>query len=228
MARRGLCSRREAARLIQAGAVQVDGHGITEPGRHVPLACEIRCGDLAHGPTVLLHKAIGITSPAAVDEITAARCVADVDQPLQAAALQQRGRLRVAGRLDAASSGLLVATADGRVARTLTAGSRIAKTYAVTLAGPVDDRLLHALRRIDRLDGEALLPMRIDRLAPDRLGFVLRQGRKHQIRRCCLQLGLRVLRLERERIGPWRLEGLQAGAWMAVDPAPLLRMEAGG
>ena len=78
--------------------------------------------------------------------------------------------------------------------------SDIARTY---------DALNHGLS----LDGEALQPARVEWANDDQLRFVLKEGKKRQIRRMCELVGLQVLGLKRVRIGSVMLGALPAGAW---------------
>ena len=124
-----------------------------------------------------------------------------------------------AGRLDIDSVGLLVLTQDGRIARQLIGeDSAIEKEYLVRVAHRAAARrcrpaTLALLRHGLSLDGEALRPAEVEWLNDDQLRFVLREGKKRQIRRMCEAVGLQVLGLKRVRIGGVVLGELPAGQW---------------
>jgi 23S rRNA pseudouridine2604 synthase len=80
---------------------------------------------------------------------------------------------------------------------------------------PVDlARLRHGLQ----LDGQALKPARVEWQNPEQLRFVLKEGRKRQIRRMCEQVGLKVVGLKRVRIGQVTLGQLPLGQWRYLAP----------
>jgi len=135
------------------------------------------------------------------------------------------------GRLDIDSIGLLVLTQDGRVARTLIGeSSNIEKEYLVRVqyapngpqgAGVValnvqaifPAQQLALLRHGLSLDEQPLKPALVDWQNPEQLRFVLREGKKRQIRRMCEQVGLHVVGLKRVRIGQVVLGNLPVGQW---------------
>ena len=135
---------------------------------------------------------------------------------------QLRG-LAPAGRLDIDSVGLLVLTQDGRVARALIGeDSDIDKEYLVRVAyGDITTDVqaafpreqLARLRHGLSLDGQPLRPAQVDWQNPEQLRFVLREGKKRQIRRMCEQVGLKVTGLKRIRIGRVLLGQLPQGQW---------------
>ena len=135
---------------------------------------------------------------------------------------QLRG-LAPAGRLDIDSVGLLVLTQDGRVARALIGeDSDIDKEYLVRVAyGDITTDVqaafpreqLARLRHGLSLDGQPLKPAQVDWQNPEQLRFVLREGKKRQIRRMCEQVGLKVTGLKRIRIGRVLLGQLPQGQW---------------
>jgi 23S rRNA pseudouridine2604 synthase len=123
-----------------------------------------------------------------------------------------------AGRLDIDSVGLLVLTQDGRVAKQLIGeDSEVEKEYLVRVASAEGKRLsdesLALLRHGLELDGEALRPALVEWVNDDQLRFVLKEGKKRQIRRMCEGVGLQVLGLKRVRIGKVMLGDLPAGQW---------------
>ena len=133
----------------------------------------------------------------------------------------QPGHLRhlaPAGRLDIDSTGLLVFTQDGRIAKRLIGDeTRVEKEYLVRVAytqpGRLPDAELQRLRHGLELDGVQLRPAAVSWQNEDQLRFVLREGRKRQIRRMCEQVGLQVLGLKRVRIGSVPLGQLPPGQW---------------
>jgi 23S rRNA pseudouridine2604 synthase len=233
MADRGLCSRREAERLIAAGQVVVDGTVIAEQGVRIRPDAEIRLDQRGQRwmdakVTVVLHKPVGIVSTQPEDDqvpawklLTADRLQGPAD-PVQVRRIcDQPWFLNVAGRLDRDSRGLLLLSSDGVLGRLITGGQKVAKTYAVTCDRPVSPAALTALNGRLELDGERLLPMEVNRRmgGPAALRFVLREGRNRQIRRCCELVGLRVIDLCREAIGGLTLGDLPEGQWRVVSAA---------
>lgn len=225
MAARGLCSRREADRFIEQGLVLVNGVRITELGTRVTADAEIRLDAPAQAEqaglaTILLNKPVGIVSsqpepgyqPAVSLIIEANHWPGDsTKRSLQREDL--RG-IAVAGRLDIDSEGLLVLTQDGRVARRLVGDqSGVEKEYLVRVRGQLSPSGLALLNHGLSLDGMKLRPAMVVWQNQDELKFILKQGRKRQIRRMCELVGLQVLRLKRVRIGQVRLGELAYGQW---------------
>ncbi len=229
MAELGLCSRREADAYIARGLVQVDGQIVAELGSKVRRDQQITllaqaAAQQASLATVLLHKPVGYVSgqaehgyPHAIELVTEP----NRDRSFGGGELraEQRVSLVAAGRLDIDSTGLLVLTQDGRIARQLIGEDRsVEKEYLVRVQGNVTPDAIAALRHGLWLDGQALLPALVDRPNPDQLRFVLREGKKRQIRRMCTLVGLEVVGLKRIRIGQVRLGRLAMGQWRFLRP----------
>ncbi len=209
--------------FIERGLVFVDGQRVTQLGTRaapdavVTLAPEARATQ-ARQATILLHKPVGYVSAQAEDGhqpavalVTARTQVAADRQRLQPAHLKG---LAPAGRLDIDSTGLLVLTQDGRIARQLIGeDSQVEKEYLVRVDGVLDARGLDLLNHGLELDGRKLRPAKVAWANSEQLRFVLREGRKRQIRRMCELVGLRVTGLKRVRIGGVRLGDLPLGKW---------------
>ncbi len=237
MAERGLASRREADEWIEAGWVRVNGQAAVL-GQRVQADARIDIDPLARTQqaqrvTALLHKPMGYVSGQAEDGyqpasvlFSAANRWAEDSLPLKWHHGHVRG-LAPAGRLDIDSTGLLVLTQDGRVAKQLVGeDSLIEKEYLVRVQSaraderqlpfpPENMRLLHQGLE---LDGRRLKPARVSWANEDQLRFVLREGRKRQIRRMCELVGLEVLGLKRVRIGSVALGKLPVGQWRYLRP----------
>lgn len=225
MAELGLCSRREADEYIEKGWVRVDGRVISELGARVrpEQAIELdRRGQTVQDRrvTILLNKPVGYVSGQAEDGyepasvlITAENRWAEDPSETRFLNTHHRG-LAPAGRLDIDSIGLLVFTQDGRIARALIGeDSAIEKEYHVRVEGTLDAEGLRLLNHGLSLDGEALRPAKVSWLNEDQLRFVLREGKKRQIRRMCELVGLKVVGLKRVRIGRVMLGNLPPGQW---------------
>lgn len=223
MAERGLCSRREADAYIERGLVFVNGERVTQLGTRalpeavITLAAEARASQ-AQQVTILLHKPVGYVSGQAEDGHLPA--VTLINAKTQAANDRQRFSpahlkgLAPAGRLDIDSTGLLVLTQDGRVARQLIGDdSSVEKEYLVRVDGLLDSHNLALLNHGLSLDGKELRPAKVSWANHEQLRFVLKEGRKRQIRRMCELVGLRVTGLKRVRIGRVMLGDLPVGQW---------------
>jgi 23S rRNA pseudouridine2604 synthase len=88
----------------------------------------------------------------------------------------------------------------------------------VRVEGRVTETALTRLRHGLELDGRKLKPARVTQVEPQRLRFILKEGRKRQIRRMCDLVGLEVVDLLRIRIGPLNLGDLPEGRWRALTP----------
>jgi len=225
MSQQGLCSRREADSYIERGWVLVDGVPVTElgtrvfPNQKITLAKQAQSRQEA-SVTILLNKPVGYVSaqpekgyPPAVSLVTAQTRFGGDRAPVQFGPAHLRG-LAPAGRLDIDSTGLLVLTQDGRIAKQLIGEhSGMEKEYLVRVQGKLSAADLARLNFGLSLDGQPLKRADVGWQNEDQLRFVLREGKKRQIRRMCELVGLAVSGLKRVRIGNVRLADLPAGQW---------------
>jgi 23S rRNA pseudouridine2604 synthase len=230
MAELGLCSRREADAWIERGWVFVDGERITVLGTkvlaHQKISIDKRAAlEQLSRITVLLNKPLGYVSGQAEDGYQPASVLVTENARWRADPSRTNfeprhlRHLAPAGRLDIDSTGLLVLTQDGRIARQLIgAESSIEKEYLVRVTGEIAADGLQRLRFGLELDGHALEPADVTWQNRDQLRFILKEGKKRQIRRMCEMVGLRVVGLKRVRIGAVRLGDLPVGQWRYLGP----------
>ena len=230
MAERGICSRREADEWIVNGWVKVNDEIIETLGTRIDPDAEIVISSYAHehqaeNVTIILHKPVGYVSGQAEDGYEPAIVLVHPDNqwpedpelhkhhPKQFHRGMLHG-LAPAGRLDIDSTGMLVLTQDGRVARHLIGeDSTVEKEYLVRVTGELTDAGMKQLNFGLSLDGEKLKPAKVSWQNEDQLRFVLREGKKRQIRRMCEMVGLQVVGLKRIRIGSVTLGKLPVGQW---------------
>lgn len=225
MADKGLCSRREADDFIERGWVYVDGERVSTLGTKVYpdqtiILDEKALDELGHAVTILLNKPVGYVSGQPEKGYKAAVTIINKDSrfkgdrfPLRFNPSHLRG-LAPAGRLDIDSQGLLVLTQDGRIARQLIGEeSDVEKEYLVRFEGALTESGLKLLNHGLSLDGKPLRPARVSRRNENQLRFVLKEGKKRQIRRMCELVGIKVTGLKRIRIGKIRLGSLPVGQW---------------
>jgi 23S rRNA pseudouridine2605 synthase len=216
----GYCSRAQAARLIAAGRVRLNG--AIRRNAEVPALLgrdkievdgqEIRAAEKAYW---MLNKPRGVVTTASDEK--ARQTVYDFIQ-------EGGGWLAPVGRLDKASEGLLLLTNDSEwAARVLDPAGHVAKTYHVQMAALTDEKLLQALRRGVRDRGDFL---RVESVRELRRGehnswleIVLHEGKNRQIRRMLEALGVEVLRLVRVAIGGLELGDLAKGASRKLSAA---------
>jgi 23S rRNA pseudouridine2605 synthase len=208
----GLASRRKAEELIAAGRVALNGEIVTELGTKADAGRD----EIAVDGTplnrregflyFLLHKPKGYVTTASDPQ--GRPTVLDLMRSIPE-------RIYPVGRLDYASEGLLLMTNDGVLAQKLSkAGSHVPKTYLVKISGKPDERSIARLRsgisiRLD--DGRRVKtsPAEI-RLAEDAPNpwyeVVLIEGRNRQIRRMFEEVGFRVEKIRRVKLGPLALD----------------------
>ncbi|WP_025040932.1 pseudouridine synthase [Nitrosospira briensis] len=225
MSQQGLCSRREADNYIERGWVYVDDEPVTELGTKIYPLQKIRLHNMAEAQqldqvTILLNKPIGYVSgqpepgyKPAISLVNKESRFHGDQTPKRFSPMHLKG-LAPAGRLDIDSCGLLVLTQDGRIAKQLIgAESGIEKEYLVRIEGILSKPALDLLNHGLSLDGQVLKRAEVIRQNKDQLRFILREGKKRQIRRMCELVGLKVTGLKRVRIGRVKLGDLPVEKW---------------
>lgn len=225
MAQLGLCSRREADEYILNGWVKVNGQIITQKGYSVTELDKIEMLDQAkqaqnNRVTIIINKPIGYVSGQAEKNYIPAVALITPQNRWEKDTSSIRFHkkhtygLAPAGRLDIDSNGLLILTQDGRIAKTIIGNdTKLEKEYLVRVKGKLDEKGLKLLNHGLSLDGEKLRPAKVTWQNEDQLKFILKQGKKRQIRRMCELVGLKVIGLKRVRIGNITLGSLPVGKW---------------
>jgi len=227
IARAGVCSRREAERLIAQGRVELDGEDVIEPGTLVRPGQRVSVDGepLASAEAARLfrlHKPVGVLTTS--DDPEGRPTIYNLIPTTLP-------RLMPVGRLDLNSEGLLLLTNDGGLKRRLEHPSTAwVRRYRVRVYGDVDEAALAALSKGLTLEGERLAPIaaaldiRTGRNAW--LTFALKEGKNREIRRICTHLGLQVSRLLRTSFGPFQLGALKEGQLEEI-PQKVLREQLG-
>lgn len=203
----GLCSRREADRLIEEGRVTVNGI-VAESGMQV-------CSDdvvLVDGKNIIpetndvyiaFNKPLGVT------------CTTDSRDPSNIIDyIGYPERIFPIGRLDKNSSGLILLTNDGSIVNTLLrAENNHEKEYQVTVDRPYDDKFIKEMQSGVPVLGQITLPCKINSVSARVFRIILHQGLNRQIRRMCEYEGYKVVKLRRIRFMNINLGTLGTGQW---------------
>jgi len=203
----GICSRREADRLIEAGRVTINQQIAKigdQVGPHDVIARDGQVIPWVNAPIYLkYHKPIGVTTTS--EAHVPRNIIAEIGHP---------ERIFPIGRLDKDSSGLILLTNDGDIVNeVLRTEHGHEREYDVTVDHPFDQSFIDRMTRGVMILDRPTKPCRIERFAPARFRIILTEGRNRQIRRMCQVLGYRVTRLNRIRIMHITIEGLGEGEW---------------
>lgn len=211
----GICSRREADRLIEQGSVMVNGQ-VAGMGVKVSDADQIKVNGkpLRAKPKavyLVYNKPVGIT------------CTTDQAIPGNIVdAVNYKARIFPIGRLDKPSSGLILLTNDGDIVnKILRAGNAHEKEYVVSVDKPVTDDFIRKMAAGVPILDTVTKPCKVKRIGANSFNIILTQGLNRQIRRMAEYLGFNVTSLKRIRIMNISLGGLRAGQWREVSPEEL-------
>jgi 23S rRNA pseudouridine2605 synthase len=221
----GVASRADATRVIEAGRVTVSGRVVKDASylvnpERTAIAIDGRAVARAARLTILLHKPRGVVTTRSDPEgrPTVYDFIADAGQ-----------HLVPVGRLDMASTGLLLFTNDTRLAHWLTdPASAIVRVYLVTVRGSVDDETAAEIERGLLIDGERLSAKRVSiRKRSQRethLVVELIEGKNREIRKLMQASGHEVTRLARVSFGALELGTLAPGTWRVIDEREIARL----
>lgn len=222
----GIASRRAAEELILEGRVEVDGEVVRTLGASAdPELQDVRV-DGSRVRTSRRRRYLALHKPPGYVTTRSDPGRRPTVMSLLPARFQS---LFPVGRLDMATSGLLILTDDGELAQRLTHPRYgVTKTYLATALGEISAGTLTRAMRGILVDGERLfvdsariLTVRQGRESKKmktRFRVSLRQGRNREIRRLFGALGHTVVELHRERVGPLSLRGLERGSYRALEP----------
>lgn len=214
IAQAGICSRRQADRLVEEGSVMINGV-VAVPGAKVLAHDVVTVNGKAVDPPcedshvyLAFHKPAGITCTSDLSRND--NIISYIDYPT---------RIFTVGRLDRDSRGLILLTDDGDIAYHLT---RTAygheKEYLVTVDRPVTQDFIDGLRRGVPVLGTVTLPCRAWKSDERAFRIILTQGLNRQIRRMCEYFGYHVTDLLRTRIMHITLGSQPAGSWRHLTP----------
>lgn len=218
----GICSRREADKLIEQNRVTVNGK-LPELGTKVLPQDKVEVDGKSIGAAppdkgdrvyIVYHKPIGITC-------TTERHVKGniID------AIRHKQRIFPIGRLDKPSEGLILLTSDGDIVnKILRAENAHDKEYEVTVNQPISPRFLKKMASGVPILGTVTKPCVVEPLGKFRFKIILTQGLNRQIRRMCEFLGYEVVKLKRTRIMHIDLSRLHSGQWRNLTEAELNKL----
>jgi 23S rRNA pseudouridine2605 synthase/23S rRNA pseudouridine2604 synthase len=217
---RGICSRRKAEEYILAGLVKVNGKVIGIGDKADPEADTIEVDgrvlqERAEMLYYVMNKPVGVettniekhqgnqrnqgiqrvqrTDRASSNSSTSS--VRDLLPP------HLRGKIYPVGRLDKDSSGLLLFTNDGVLAYRLTHPKfDHDKEYEVVLDRPISPSACRKIEEGFMMDGSMTKPLEVEKIGPEKIRIILREGKNRQIRRMCQAIGYTVKDLRRTRI----------------------------
>ena len=206
----GVCSRREADRLIESGRVFVDGKR-AETGMNVSSAQEIKVGKkvVSKGNEMVLlavNKPVGIVCTEEKREKK--NIIRFLNYPT---------RITYIGRLDKDSEGLLLMTNNGDIInKMMRAGNRHEKEYKVTVDKPITPEFIEKMGAGVPILDTVTRPCKICQIGKYKFDIILTQGLNRQIRRMCEYFGYKVTRLERIRVMNITLGNLKPGEYRKV------------
>lgn len=216
-----ILSRREAEDYIRKGLITLNGKVVREMGVQIDPAKD-KIAILGRGLkesaekiTVAINKPYGVVCSKIESEGTTVFQI-----------FPKYKDLNVVGRLDKDSEGLLLLSNDGVVTSAITGSDHlIEKEYEVSVRENINPGKARKMEQGIELEDGMTLPTRVKILSPNKFLIILKEGRKHQIRRMAAAVGLTINGLKRLRIGNIYLAGLKPGAGRILDKKEVERLK---
>lgn len=215
----GICSRREADKLVEAKRVTINGMpaelgSTVAPGDDVCIDGK-PLGQKKKSIYIALNKPVGITC---TTELHVKGNIIDfVNHP---------ERIFPIGRLDKDSQGLILLTNDGDIVnKILRAENNHEKEYIVTVDKPITANFLHGMASGVRILGTVTKPCKVTKVSDRVFNIILTQGLNRQIRRMCQAFGYQVQKLQRVRIMNIKLGNLKIGQWRNLTSEELRELK---
>ena len=222
LANAGICSRREADDFIQAGVITVNGQVVDNLGAKVLPTDEVRFHDQPvrreRKVYILLNKPKNTVTT--TDDPQERNTVIDI---VRSACAE---RIYPVGRLDRNTTGVLLLTNDGELAKTLTHPSHnVKKLYHVTLNKPLTESDFEKIQKGLTLEDGPIEVDKIDYVTDDptmrEVGVEIHSGRNHIVRRIFESLGYEVIKLDRVMLAGLTKQNLPRGHWRFLTSAEI-------
>ena len=214
----GVCSRREADRLIESGKVTVDGKR-AEMGMKVTENQIVCVGKKPVKPKdemvlIAVNKPVGIVC---TEEKREKNNIIDF--------LKYPTRITYIGRLDKDSEGLILMTNNGDIInKMMRAGNEHEKEYIVTVNKPITDEFLEKMANGVPILDTVTRKCKIEKVGKFKFRIILTQGLNRQIRRMCEYCGFKVTRLVRVRVMNIKLGDLKVGQYRNVTEEEIAKL----
>ena len=216
----GICSRREADKLIEQGRVTLNGKR-AQRGNRVTPDDEVTVDGEVVGKRkrkkpiyIMFNKPVGV--------------ITTTDRRVSQNMIDFIGhekRIFPVGRLDKDSSGLILLTNDGDIVNLILRKEfKKEKEYIVTVNRPVDKEFVQSMSEGVEILGKKTRKCEVERLGKYVFRIVLTQGLNRQIRRMCKELGYRVKTLHRTRIMHIHLGDLKPGRWRNLNAVEVKKL----
>ena len=215
---KGICSRREADKLIEQGRVTINGSiaqigSVVEHGDIVKIDNKV-LKQRESFVYIVLNKPVGIVSTTDTKERD--NIIDFMNYPK---------RIFPIGRLDKDSEGLILLTSDGDIVnKILRAGNNHDKEYIVRVDKPITQAFINGMSNGVRILGTVTKRCKVEMLNKNTFRIILTEGLNRQIRRMCEAFGYEVLALKRIRIMNIKLMDLPTGSWRYVTPDELSKL----
>jgi pseudouridine synthase len=215
----GILSRRETEEYIRQGFIAVNGGIVTDLGRQIDPAVDrveiVNRTKSEEKRTIAFNKPIGIVCSREESE---GQTIFDI--------LPEADGLNTVGRLDKESEGLILLSNDGIITKKVTGEDHtIEKEYEVEVREDIKPWMLAELRSGPMLDGKPTIPATVEFMDKHSFRIILKEGRKHQIRRMADFARLNISNLKRVRIGPVRVKGIRPGSFRPLTAEEIAELK---
>ena len=215
----GYTSRRKAEKLILEGRVTVNNETITELGYKVNPKDEIRVDD------VLLEKENKVYFLLNKPREVVCTTEDDKNRKTITSLIDTDLRIFPVGRLDYDTTGLIILTNDGEFANVITSPkNKIEKVYIAKINGKLLANEMISLKKGVVIDGRKTEKSKVKIKKYDKktdtsiIEITITEGRTHQVKKMFEEVGHKVLKLKRERVGIFTLEGVPSGKYRKLTP----------
>ena len=221
LSEQGILSRREAERYLVQGLIKINGVVVKELGTQIdPLKDKVEVlkakGAGKKNITIAYYKPRGISS---MKNDEGGETILDIIPD------EFKG-LNPVGRLDKESEGLILLSNDGVVTAVVTGEKHeVEKEYEVVVREDIKPRYIRKFEEGIMLEDGMTLPAKAEMLDPNSFNIILKEGRRHQIRRMAAKLNLTILRLKRVRVGSIKLGSIGEGKYRVLPEAEVEKLK---
>ncbi|TAF67954.1 MAG: rRNA pseudouridine synthase, partial [Cytophagales bacterium] len=224
IAQSGVCSRREADQLIMQGRISVNGNVIQEMGYQVQIGDVVKY----NGKPIKAEKLVYVLLNKPKDFITTTHDPQERRTVMDLVKNACRERIYPIGRLDRNTTGLLLLTNDGELAKKLShPAHKVRKIYLATLDKPIAQKDYDQILAGIELEDGFIKADKLEIVTPDYLtiGIEIHSGRNHIVKRIFEHLGYQVIKLDRTVFANLTKKNVPRGEWRMLTPQEVILLK---